>query len=614
MKKVILLFVFFNVIVWLPLQAQEVSGKEKISYQAIALDAEGQIMANQDIEISASFTSKDGVSEIWFSEMHSVRTNESGLFQLEIGGGLPQENNTDEVPWGEKPVFLSLEIKQRDGRFQLFTRSQMLAAPYAFHAGKAKRILDENQMELRNQSIYWTTTGNNQSRPDNHFLGNRDAEDLYLKTNNTTRAIFTKNGQLQIYPGNGIKGKDTEEASYPVTINGSNQGIYIEIDEERSSANNFLTFADDDGIQGRVEGQTLVELTSTPAFQIQVALFAIDGAKLVASSIAHAVEVGGEMASALGAPAGIANAIAVGALIAEGVALLIQAGNWTANLFTNIGVAYSSGGADYAEYILRVPGGRDLFAGHVVGIKNGMVSLNTLGADHIRVISTAPIVLGNMPKLEEAYKYEKVAFRGQVPVYVSGEVNLGDYILPSGNNDGLAIAVRPEDMQIKDFKNVIGVAWSTAKEFPINIVNVAIGINSNDLGYKLDELDHKVTNILEYLQGNGSLEGLDQVEKTRDSTIAFEPTPGTTNNPLEKAFTEEEFNQFLVKNEAAFIDIYGKVKKSLIEQGYDLSKYPELLDLLDNPIPFLKKVRKDPKFLTQWASVDPYIQQALEKE
>jgi hypothetical protein len=550
---------------------------------------------------------------VWYSEIHTVRTNESGLFQLSIGSSQPLKGELAEVPWGEKPIFLSLEIKQPNGNFQLLSRSQMLAVPYAFHAGKTGRVLDEKQMELRNQSIYWTTTGNNESRPAFHFLGNRDSEDLYIKTNNETRAIFTKEGQLEIYPGNAIKGNDTDENAYPVTINGSNQGIYIEIDEERTGANNFLTFEDDDGIQGRVEGQTLDELTATESFRIRVALFALDGAKLTASAIATGIEVGGELASILGAPAGAALAIAVGAMIAEGVSILIQAGNWTANLFLNIGVSYSSGGADFAEFIPRVPGERDLLPGQVVGIKNGQVSLQTEGADHMRVISTAPLALGNMPQAEEAHLYEMVAFRGQVPVYVSGPVNIGDYILPSGNNDGLAVAICPEEMRAADFKHIIGVAWSAAHDSPMNLVNVAIGINSNDLGHKLDELDQKVNNILQYLQGNGSLEGLDVVDGQETEALASQPGSEPA-NPFAEGLSDEEFDQFLDENKLVFEDIYGKVKQSLTEQGYDLNKYPEMLDLLDNPVSYIKEVRRDPRFLSQWASVDSIIQRALEND
>jgi hypothetical protein len=216
-----------------------------------------------------------------------------------------------------------------------------------------------------------------------------------------------------------------------------------------------------------------------------------------------------------------------------------------------------------------------------------------------------------MPQPEEEYKYEKVAFRGQVPVFVTGAVNIGDYILPSQNNDGLAIAICPEEMRVQDFKHIIGVAWSSADYSPMNLVNVAIGINSNDLGDKLDELDQKVSNILDYLQGNGTLEDLDQVQvKPKDEAVA---RTAPVSSPFQKALTDEEFDQILDAYEPMIDDLFVKVKKSITEHGYDLEKYPEIQEFLDDPIPFMKEVRRNPDYLTQWASIDRNFQHALQK-
>lgn len=615
MKKFLLLFAFLNVFTLLSSQAQKVAANEKISYQAIARDAEGQLMANQDLEIKVSFTSKDGASEIWYSELHTVQTNERGLFQLEIGGSPVKEGNIVDVPWGGKSVFLGLELKQNNGMYRLLSRSQMLAVPYAFHAGKTRKVLDEEQMELRNQSIYWNTTGNNESRPDHHFIGTKDAEDLYFKTANTKRAIFTKNGQLQIFAGSNVNGSQSNISSYPVTVQNSNQGIYIEIDEPRTGKNNFMSFADDTKIWGRVEGETWDEKTATDAYKIKVALFTLTGVSIIVKSVAEILVASGESATGTGAGAGVATYVAAGALIAEAAALLIESINWGVDQANSVGVAYSSGGADYAEYLLRASQERDLRPGQVVGIKNGTVSLNTKSADHLRVISSAPIVLGNMPPADEEFKYEKVAFRGQVPVYVIGDVQVGDYILPSGNNDGLAMAVSPEDMQIEDFKSIVGVAWSSAEYFPINIVNVAIGINSNDLGGKLDELDQKVKNILAYLQGKGSLDGLDKIQRSKtEDLVTATAEQGTNHNALEKALSDEEFDEFLQENKVQIHKMYGQAKNILIDQGYDLSKYPEIASYLDDPLPMLKAFRRDPQFLTEWVQIDNQLQDVLNKD
>ena len=606
MRKILLTVFLLAIIALGSLKAQSALGSEQMSYQAVALDPNGKVLADADLTIQVSLTSQDGLSEVYFSEIHAIRTDGQGMFQVEIGSGLKKvDASLQDVPWGEKNIFLSIEMKKENGTHHLLNRSQMLAVPYAFQAAKTNKVVDQAQMELRNQSIYWTTTGNNESRPDPHFLGNRDAQDLYIKTDNTTRAIFTKEGQLQIYAGSTINGPDTEETSYPVPVKNSDQGIYIEIDESRDGDNNFVSFADDNQIWGTVEGQTWAELTATDGYKIQVALFTLKGISLLAGAIAEFVIAAGEASSVLGAIAAAfatANGVAMGV---ETAALLVESINWGTYLAETVGVSYTSGGADYAEYIPRALDSRDLFPAEIVGIKNGQVSLNTTDADHLRVISTAPIVLGNMPQPEQESLYEKVAFRGQVPVNIIGGAEIGDYILPSGNHDGSGVAVCADDMKIGDYENIIGVAWTRADFAPINIVNVAIGINSNDLGNKVDELDQKVSNILNYLQGTGDLSSLDQVDQSVRN-VSNPATPEQTS--LQKKFSDEEFDKILETSEPLLKEFYSKVRESMINQGINLEQHPQIESLIKDPVPYLKALRRDKEFVSQWGMIDQMIQ------
>ncbi|MGM0619976.1 MAG: hypothetical protein ACQETJ_02940, partial [Bacteroidota bacterium] len=163
------------------------------------------------------------------------------------------------------------------------------------------------------------------------------------------------------------------------------------------------------------------------------------------------------------------------------------------------GITYGSKGADYAEWLPRVTEEEDLAIGQVVGVHGGKISLNTEEADQILVISSKPIVLGNMPDEGNADLYEKVAFLGQVPTWVRGHVNIGDYILSSGQNDGSAIAVSPEKIQLEDMDRIIGKAWSESNNLLLNLINVAIGLNRNDLAkialsqqQKIDDLETRV--------------------------------------------------------------------------------------------------------------------------
>ena len=146
-----------------------------------------------------------------------------------------------------------------------------------------------------------------------------------------------------------------------------------------------------------------------------------------------------------------------------------------ANNHWKVGVTYQSGTADYAEWLEKAIPGADFEPGQVVGVKHGKISLNTRDAEKILVISTQPIVLGNMPKSNK-HLYEKVAFMGQVPVRVHGSVRSGDYIVASGLHDGSAVAVAPERMTLSDLDRLVGVAWEDGLDRFQNTVNCAVGM------------------------------------------------------------------------------------------------------------------------------------------
>ncbi len=59
--------------------------------------------------------------------------------------------------------------------------------------------------------------------------------------------------------------------------------------------------------------------------------------------------------------------------------------------------------------------------GQIVGVKGGQISLNTTALfDQFLMVSSKPIVLGNMPEHGKEHLYEKVASMGQVPIWKTG--------------------------------------------------------------------------------------------------------------------------------------------------------------------------------------------------
>lgn len=142
------------------------------------------------------------------------------------------------------------------------------------------------------------------------------------------------------------------------------------------------------------------------------------------------------------------------------------------------GVLLGSGSADYAECLPRLQAEEKIEAGDIVGVFAGKVTKVTNGAHQLMVVSNNPIVLGNMPSQAERNLYETVAFVGQVRVKVRGKVQAGDYILPSGLNDGTGVAVGQTAMAPVHYMQIIGRTWESSDEESVKPINILVSVNS----------------------------------------------------------------------------------------------------------------------------------------
>lgn len=596
MKKIICTLLFLGCTAGLALFAQTVP--QGMNYQAVARDAQGMPMADRMVDVRISLTGAAPGSAAYFSEVHRVKTDELGLFQIVIGQGENLVGTFARVPWAKEQIWMDIEMAGNNG-YKLVSRTQLLSVPYAMHAETAYQLVEGDSVTLRNQSIYWTTSGNSKTRPPVHFLGTRDENDLVLKTDATTRMVITADGQTQIYGGEEIKGEDDDVESYPLVVNANNQGVWIKIDERRDNSTNFVTFEDKQGIQGRIEGETEEEVILTYDFISTNAAFIKEIASNLTEGTGDNTEGAGLSASGLGAGAAAGSFASAISELASWAFLIGEHAKYLYDLFSTLGVTYESNGADYAEWLERMPDERDMNFGEVVGVKGGKISLNTEDADHLMVISKSPMVLGNSPEAGKEQQYEKVAFMGQIPVKVVGEVKIGDYILPTGNNDGFAIAVSPEEMQVGDYGRIVGVAWQASGKSKMNYINTAVGINSNDLSQKLESLHAKVDNIMNYLEGKEPLQTGENARMEDMNQLA--QAPQTTYNKL---MSDQQFDRLLDQNAGMIRQTYAQVKDQLTSEGYDLDKYPMFGRMFGDPVNFLKQTRRDPRFVSHWALFD----------
>ncbi len=122
------------------------------------------------------------------------------------------------------------------------------------------------------------------------------------------------------------------------------------------------------------------------------------------------------------------------------------------------GVTFKTSGADFAEYLPLANPQEKIAPGTVVGLSQGHISQQTAGAERLFVVSTAAGFVGNAPADEQAAGMALVALLGQVDVQVRGAVQVGDYIVASGHNDGVSMAVPLSTLRAEQVGQVVGLA------------------------------------------------------------------------------------------------------------------------------------------------------------
>lgn len=411
-------------------------------------------------------------------------------------------------------------------------------------------------------------------------------------------------GQVTINVPSLTAGIQSNFSDYPLQVRGGKQGIAIRVTGSKANANNFMSFWDANGMQGRIEGYATGEYSNTAEFTkfdknyiVSISAFTTISTLQIVKGVAAGVSLVGALTSSTGCvglgvcvttpipsmiAAGIfsvANSAVAASLAAVKLAETVDAYTTFNGYVSNKnGVTYESGAGDYAEYLPLMNPGEKMFPGDVVGLKNGKVSRNTMDADKIMVLSIRPIVLGNSPKAGEENNFIKVAFLGQVAVKVSGRVTAGDYILPDGNNSGMGIAISPENISSSDIKKILGIAWSSSESNGINSINVAVGLNVND-------------NI-------SVIQGLENdVDKLRN-TISLREERLQKAIPGYKTLTASNgisVNAGPARNTDSYT--YFQVSKSEVEQGVDL--FLERLNSMDEKIqqiPVFKKMKNNSSF------------------
>lgn len=190
--------------------------------------------------------------------------------------------------------------------------------------------------------------------------------------------------------------------------------------------------------------------------------------------------------------------------------------------YNKIGVEYSSGNGDYAEWLEREDPTETISFGDIVAVKAGKITRNLEGAEQIMAVSKRPIVLGNMPDKSRIANGNNIAFMGQIPVKVIGAVRAGDYIVARGEVPGYGVAIHPNDMTVADYKLAVGRSWDTNEKAGPKMVNTVVGVHNHDFLNIISSLQQKAEN------NDQRLKMIEQLLKV--------PAGATDAQPAKKAF------------------------------------------------------------------------------
>ena len=115
---------------------------EKMSYQAVIRDANGELVKETQIGLQISILKDSVDGTVIYVESHTPQTNKNGLVTVEIGTGVVLSGGFSEIDWQEGAHFIKTAIDIEGGtNYTLTSTNQLLSVPYAFHANTADSLI-----------------------------------------------------------------------------------------------------------------------------------------------------------------------------------------------------------------------------------------------------------------------------------------------------------------------------------------------------------------------------------------------------------------------------------------------------------------------------------------
>jgi hypothetical protein len=105
------------------------------NYQAVARDATGGVIADQNVSVQISILSGSATGTSVYTETHSVTTSSYGLFNFKIGDGTVVSGDIATIDWSANSYFVMVEFDPAGGSsYTELSTSQLSSVPYSLFA------------------------------------------------------------------------------------------------------------------------------------------------------------------------------------------------------------------------------------------------------------------------------------------------------------------------------------------------------------------------------------------------------------------------------------------------------------------------------------------------
>jgi len=133
---------------------------QAISYQAVARNAQGNILSNTNVSLRVSILSGSVSGSAVYVETHNLSTNQFGLINIQIGKGTATSGVFLSIDWGANSFYSKVEIDVAGGsNYSEVGVSQILSVPYALYSDKARIATEDGDSNSSNELQSLSVTG-----------------------------------------------------------------------------------------------------------------------------------------------------------------------------------------------------------------------------------------------------------------------------------------------------------------------------------------------------------------------------------------------------------------------------------------------------------------------